>query len=594
MKALMINKRIIALIAWATGSIIFSSCQKVLDVQNLGQVGETTAWSDPSSINVLVNYIYTICEPDNFAKGFSGTGLPGAFRYAEGVVADEARPSITYIGRTNGLNNGLSFNLDRCPFWEWNYGAIRQCNDFLEKINKNYVLPAGAIQTKIDQRNAMIGQVQFFRAYEYWRMVEIYGGVPIVDKVLNAGDSALYNPRNSQEECFQFIINNLKTAASLLPLKYSGTDVGRITKGAALALLSRILLFRASPMYNSSNAQYWKDASDAAKAVMDLGVYSLYDKFGRWFFDKTNPENIWQINFIQAKREHGWDAANFPNSVAIGDAVGACPSEELVEAFPMANGKAITDPLSGYDPTDPYINRDPRLKATVLCNGDTLAGVQPIWSYVSSGSNTPTNYMYTIDGYEQPYSTSTGYFMNKAMDARLVQASPRIYNYGIGSYSDWIEIRYAEVLMNYAEAENELGNINNAYTQLIAIRQRAGIQAGADGNYGIPSGLTQDGMRAFIQNERFIEFAFENKRYWDLRRWKLAGTILNRPTHSMKITKLTNTPRTANGSDYSFQVVINDNDVTYPPSFQDKFYFLPLPQDQLLLNPRMDQNPLWK
>jgi hypothetical protein len=594
MKVSMIKKHITALIVLAIGGIIFSSCKKVLDIQNQGQVSDDVIWSDPASINVLVNYIYTISEPDHFAKGFSGTGLPGAFRYAQGVIADEARPSITYIGRTNGLNNGLSFNLDRCPFWEWNYGAIRQCNDFLEKIDLNYVLPGDAPQPAIDQRNTMIGQVRFFRGYQYWRMVQLYGGVPIVDKVLNAGDSALYAPRNTQEECYQFIINDLKTAASLLPNKYTGQDVGRITKGTALALLSRVQLFRASPMYNDANPQFWKDASDAALSVINLGVYSLYDRFGQWFFDKTNPENIWQINFEQSRREHGWDAANFPNSVAIGDAVGACPTQELVEAFPMNNGKAITDPSSGYDPADPYINRDPRLKATVLCNGDTLAGVQPIWSYVSSGSNTPTNYLYTIDGFEQPYSTSTGYFMNKAIDGRLVRASPRIYNYNKGSYSDWIEIRYAEVLMNYAEAENELGNIENAYTQLKAIRKRAGIQPGGDGNYGIPAGLTQEGMRAVIQNERFIEFAFENKRYWDLRRWKLAGTVLNRPTHSMKITKLANTPRSPRGSDYNFQIVVNGNDVTYPPSYQDKFYFLPLPQDQLLLNPRLQQNPLWK
>ncbi|HEX3934954.1 MAG TPA: RagB/SusD family nutrient uptake outer membrane protein, partial [Puia sp.] len=149
-------------------------------------------------------------------------------------------------------------------------------------------------------------------------------------------------------------------------------------------------------------------------------------------------------------------------------------------------------------------------------------------------------------------------------------------------------------LMNYAEAENELGNIQDAYTQLIALRQRAGIQAGSDGKYGIPAGLSQSQMRTFIQNERFIEFAFENKRYWDLRRWKLASTVLNQVTHSMLITKLAKTPRTANGSDYSFQVVINDNDKTYPPSFQDKFYFLPLPQTQLLLNPKLAQNPLWQ
>jgi hypothetical protein len=226
-------------------------------------------------------------------------------------------------------------------------------------------------------------------------------------------------------------------AANLLPSSWTGNDQFRITKGAAWALLGRILLYRASPMYNTANnTSYWQDAADASKKVLDSTSYALYGQFGRWFFDKTNPESIWQVDFSYPLRQHGWDAANVPNVPwAIGDAVATCPTEELVEAFPMLNGKAITDPSSGYKAGDPYASRDPRLRATVIVNGDFF-GQNPqvnngnpfqLWSYVG-GNN----------GYSESsnYNTSTGYYLRKAMDTTLFSAVPRIYNYGSGSSSN--------------------------------------------------------------------------------------------------------------------------------------------------------------
>lgn len=261
----------------------------------------------------------------------------------------------------------------------------------------------------------------------------------------------------------------------------------------------------------------------------------------------------------------------------------------------MLNGKAITDPASGYNPTDPYTNRDPRLRATAVVNGDVFganpqvnngAGVQ-MWLYVG-GEN---GYTTANEG-----MTSTGYLMRKAMDTTLLSAVPRIYNYGSGSSSNWVEIRLAEVMLNYAEAQNELGNTAPAYTYIQQIRQRAGIQPGADGSFGIPAGMNTADMRTFIQNECFIELAFENKRYWDLKRWNLAATVLSKPTHAMVITKITpaSAPPTANASDYTFDpTVVNGCDAAFPPSFLPKFYFLPLPQAQLQLNSNLAQNPLW-
>lgn len=569
-----------------------TSCKKVLDVKNVSEVSQDDIFNDPQAIQVAINYIYALAEPDNYAGSYPNAGN---FRYLVGRITDEGRPSVTYLGATNGINNGVSFTVDSSPFQLWSYGTIRQINDLLEKINNLYVLPAGTSQDKVDQRNNLIGQLKFWRAYRYWRMVQIYGGVPIVDKVLSENSPELYAPRNTQEECFQFIKKDLEEASSLLSI--GAKQRGMITKGAALGLLSRVLINRASPLYNPSNIQqYWKDASIASKALIDLNAgYSLGSQsdFGQWYFNKDSKETIWQVEFVKGKKEHGFDAANHSWFQLQGDGVNICPTQELVEAFPMLNGKAITDPTSGYNFNDPYVNRDPRLKVTVITNGDKDSFDNlPTYTYLSQGNDVAGNYLYNPNQLNGFYATGTGYYLRKGMDKRLLQGKD--YNYGRGSYSNWIEMRLAEIMINYAEAENEIGNTAAAYPILRQIRQRAGIQPGTDGNYGVPMGLSVTDMRAFLQNERFIEFAFENKRYWDLRRWKLAETVLSRPTHCISIVKKANTPPTANGSDYTYSVITSSHDSSFPPVFLEKFYFLPLPKAQLQLNPKLEQNALWK
>ncbi|MBO9673115.1 MAG: RagB/SusD family nutrient uptake outer membrane protein [Sphingobacteriaceae bacterium] len=566
-----------------------TSCKKVLDVKNISAIDQGDVWSDPAAMQLLVNVIYANAEPEGFGTGYSNLGR---INFAMGAMSGEGRPSYEFLGWTNGPVNGISFNVASAPFQRWSYSTIRLCNDFLTKIETLY--PAQTSNAEI--RNNLIGQVKFFRAFLYWRMIQIYGGVPIVDKVLNESSPELYGARNTMEECFQFVIKDLKEAGRLLPLNVGSGNRGRITRGAALGLLSRVLIYRASPMYSPTpNTQYWQEASDAAKAVLDLNVYSLNNvAFGSWFLNKDNAETIWQVEFVKGKRMHGWDASQMANiPFAVGDAVNTCPTQELVDAFPMNNGKAITDATSGFNPNDPYVNRDPRLRATVVTNGETFGGI-PVYSFVSEGANVATNFKYNPNGLGMSYGTGTGYFMRKAMDESLVTATPREYNYGTGSYTNWVEMRLAEIMLYYAEAENELGRTAPAYDIIGKLRARAGIAAGTGNTYGIPLGLSKEDMRIAIQNERFIELAFENKRYWDLKRWKLAEVVLNAPTHVAVITKKNNTPLTSNGTDYTYRYEVSRHDISFPPVFQQKYYYLPIPQSQILLNPKLEQNPLWK
>ncbi|WP_343556363.1 RagB/SusD family nutrient uptake outer membrane protein [Sphingobacterium sp.] len=583
-----IYKRWLILSAVLAPSIVPISCTKVLEVENLAEVSQDNIWNDPQAIQILLNNIYRLAEPDNYSGSYPNAGR---FRHLVGCITDEGRPSVTYLGTTNGINNGVSFTVDSSPFQLWSYNTIRQINDILKNIETSFILPSGSSQDKVDERNNLIGQAKFFRAYLYWRMVQIYGGVPIVDKVLDENSPELMAPRNTMEECFQFIKKDLEEASIFLPIKASMR--GMITKGAALGLLSRVLINRASPLYNpTNNIQFWKDASIPAKQLIELGEYSLGTQadFGQWYFNKDSKETIWQIEFVLGKREHGFDAANHSWFQLQGDGVNICPTQELVDAFPMANGKLIGESGSGYNPNDPYINRDPRLYATVITNGDASFGGTPIYTYLSEGSEVSGNYKYNPNQLNGFYATGTGYYLKKGMDARLLVT--KNYNYGRGSYSNWIEMRLAEIMLNYAESENEQGNTAIAYDILHQLRKRAGIASG-NGNYGIPLGMSSLQMREYLQNERFIEFAFENKRYWDLRRWRLSEEVLSKATHCISIKKKNNTPPTSNGADYTFTVVTSSHDQSFPPIFLEKFYFLPLPKNELQLNPNLKQNPLW-
>src|SRR5690606_11149218 len=213
---------------------------------------------------------------------------------------------------------------------------------------------------------------------------------------------------------------------------------------------------------------------------------------------------IFSVQFLKTLREHGWDSWAMPDSRSRQDASRRSPVQEFVDAFEMKNGKSIDDPTSGYDPADPYANRDPRFDATLIVNGSVF-GFQglPVYTYVGGA-----------DGINIPYQTVTGYLMRKGTDE-----TNQDYYGGSGSDQNWIELRFAEVLLNYAEAQNEAlaAPAQTVYDAVEKIRERAGLN-----HYQLPAGLTKEQMREKIRHERYIELSFEQKRYWDLRRWKTA------------------------------------------------------------------------
>jgi hypothetical protein len=382
----------------------------------------------------------------------------------------------------------------------------------------------------------------------------------------------------------------------------TGQDYGRASKGACLALKARVLLYAASPLFNGTtlvteagagtggtvdpalvgyptgDPKRWQLAEDAATAVIGSGAYTLNTTpaanvttagggFQGLFTQRVNTEYIFE--FMRPDNTE-LESLFLPPSRAGGN--GAFPNQGMVDAFPMANGKLITDPTSGYDPTNPYNNRDPRLNYSIihdqtvllvrLGNG-TTNGSAPVNIFIG-------NYNGNVTGQDAvKQGTPTGYYNNKMLDPNSVAAT-LIFN----SHRVIPLMRYAEILLDYAEAANEYeGPTALVYQSINAVRQRAGLNP-----YQLPAGLSKDDMRTYIQNERRIELAYEEHRFWDVRRWKIAMQTENIQAKGMEVDR--------NGS----TVAYNQFNVT-KHNFRPAMYLWPFPLSETGKSPSLVQNP---
>jgi hypothetical protein len=525
------------------------------------------------------------------ARRFNNTGLDAACDESEPV----SDPLIfTYIISSGGVN---SSNADKNT-WSTVFTMVRAANIFMK--NKD------SIPVTTETRDYWTGQVRFLRAWYLQMLLKHYGGIPLIgDKIYNEGEK-IDEPRSSYEACVNYIAGELDAAAATLPASYLTNSVNeiRVTKGTALAAKARLLLYAASPLFNSgaraddpdhlltyaaADNERWKKASDAAKAVINLGVYNLYSTSTTPFYtfflqNKPQPEHIlvyWQ-NVSTSNNFYVENSANPSSRGTTNGYVGVkyFPTQELVDEFDMINGMRITDPASGYPGMgdDMYKNRDPRLGYTVHYNGSLRnmgsLGNQPVNTYtgvVPTGNAAVTSAL--VDGMYTANGTKTGYFRYKMCN-----------NVGVGGgselYRPWVVMRYAEVLLNAAEATNEYyGPTSEIYDWLKLIRTRAGILPGVNGMYGLKVGMTKEEMREAIRHERRVELAFEEHRFWDIRRWKIAQQTENGETHGMEIT------RAANGT-FSYRVIPVRKHV-----FTEAMYFWPIPQSEIVKSPALIQNP---
>lgn len=571
---------------------ILSGCKKdFLDQKALTAVNETAVFADSTKSLGMVNSIYSNLGVSFNARRFNNTGLDAACDESEPI----SDPTIyTYLISSGGINPS---NVDK-GLWTTVYRVVRACNLFLRNRDSIPVTAA--------TRDYWVGQVRFLRAWYLFTLVKHYGGIPMIgDEVFNDGDK-IDIPRSSYETCVNYIIQELDEAAALLPASYSTGNVNqiRLTKGSALAVKARLLLYAASPLFNSGarsddpehflsyttvDNERWKKASDAAKAVIALNVHSLYTTgttpFYTLFLQNTPvPEHV-LVYWQPVTTSNNFYVENSANPQSRGTTNGYAgvkyfPTQELVNEFDMQNGLRITDAASGYPGMgdDMYKNRDPRLTYSIHYNGSRRnmgsLGDQAVNTYtgvIPTGNAAATSA--SVDGIYTSTGTKTGYFRYKMCN-----------NFGVGGgselYRPWVVMRYAEVLLNAAEATNEYyGPSTEIYDWLKLIRSRAGITPGANGLYGLKAGMTKDEMREAIRHERRVELAFEEHRYWDIRRWKIAPQTENAETHGMEIT------RAADGK-FSYRTIVVRKHV-----FTDAMYFWPIPQSEIVKSPALIQNP---
>jgi hypothetical protein len=605
-------KRILYLLLAAVVLNGTASCKKdFLDLKPQDAYSDETVWQDPALVQTFVNNIYL-----GIPHGFSNimmSSMADETMYNADFGSSNITKSLVTPSDYSIFDEGFwSGNRQRLMGWTMVYKFVRPANMFFEKID---AVPF----TNEEDRNRMKGEVHFLRAYLYHNLVSMYGGVPIITKSYGLNDDFKVE-RNTYEDCINFIIKELDSAAQQLPLSYTGANIGRATKGAALALKARVLLYAASDLYNSDaswaggfankalvgyvggdRTARWQAAKDAAKAVMDLNMYSLYmpnpasaqdaiNNYSNIFLQKGTPEDIF-LRYFTAKIDENWDGYNpglYNNPNGWHGWGSNTPIGQMVDAYEKVDtisNIAVARPFSwsnASDKANPYQNRDPRFYASILYDGAKwrprqadAVGRDPIGivqtGYYEKPDGTVIPGLDTRNGPLEDWNgTYTGYYMRKFID-------PSVNAQYDKQEQPWRYIRYTEVLLNYAEACLGLGQEAEALTVLNQIRKRAAMPD-----------ITESGAPLIdrYRNERRVELAFEDHRYFDVRRWMIAPNAYEDATG---VDIRHKTDASGNNVLSTTYTVINAQDREWNP----RFYLFPIKLDEINRNDKLVQNPLY-
>jgi len=457
---------------------------------------------------------------------------------------------------------------DIVNIWSREYNGINITNMMLSKLAVvPWTTPQAA--TRIE------GEMRFLRAFFYFELIKRFGGVPIMDKVYGVNDDIDF-PRASYTDCVNFILADIEKAEAQLPKAedLALSENGRATIGAAKALKTRVLLYAASPLNNESNdLGKWAKAAAAAKEVMDLGTYSLQSTYKDILNVTSSPEYIMMKVRTTRPNTDGKiiDFAQSPGSSGQNGQMN--PTQNHVDLYEMTNGKAITDPTSGYDPQKPYTNRDPRMTWNVIYNDETYQSRKiEMWSQVNANGTVTYGRDYNANNI---IYTATRYYCRKMW--------PEVYINKVAgaTYINFLFFRYAEILLNYAEAQNEaVGPDASVYAAINQIRARGDVNMP-----GLAAGLSQAAMRDAIRHERAVELAFEDHRWYDIMRWKRGPEIVAQPIYAMNVVK------NVNGSFTYTRVVMPSN---YQKVFKDYMHKYPIPRSEIYKSKgNLVQNPGW-
>ena len=590
---------------------IVTSCQdEILDKTDLSGLDERI-WDDESSATLYLNKVYAVVMP-TFPNMRSASTIPTAMHH----VSDENNTGDTRaLFGTLGEDNITDFY--GASKKNNAYGYIRRINVVLEGVDRG-AMPG-------DARGRVKGQAYFLRAWVYFQLVKLYGGVPIVSKTQDWQEDDLNVARNTTKACFEFIEADLDSAASMLENGIPATqttDRGRITKDIALAVKGRVLLYRASPQFNpNGDEDRWQKAYQANKkayeTLLNTGA-ALYASYENVLTDESgsNREVLLIRSFSGATEESNVansyeQAVRPPSDKNGGGNASFLPTWELVKAYPMTDGKPGMingEPANGFDTIMYWQNRDPRFEATIAWNGCS-------WPLSNQSERKQWTYSGALSG---DGNTSTGFYSRKYVSANLLS------NESKQGKSDWVEMRLAEVMLNLAECANAIGKTDEALSMLESIRKRAGI-TNTDGHYGLSGDMvSRSAMDEAIMHERQIELAFEGKRYDDLRRTHRFHLLNGKTRHGLKVrvnssTMVNDQPLTAsileqedaNGIrlrdkiDLDLEdeyltyftpelVEIDRNDATsYAINFRENYYFYAIPSPNLEKNTALEQTLGW-
>jgi len=506
-----------------------------LDRKPLNIISDSDVWESEQLIDINLAALYNAI-PMGFAGNPHLANLTDESSYHE----EDAVGVSNYGNHFYALNPGM-------------YSWIRKANYFIQRI-KTATIP----EARIKEYSA---ESRFIRAYYYFDLVKKYGGMPIIEEVQTFDNNleALQVPRNKEDDVYGFILKELDAAITDLPDSRNANNANRATKMVAQALKSRTMLFAGSiAKYGtvqldglagipaSKANSYFTESMKASKAVMESNIFGLYDKlynpaskagdpvknYQDIFLDKGNKEIIFQKAYSFPDKTHSWDNLNIPEGFTTNQGSSITPLLELVESYEYIDGTPGTLNVEGLEfdsPDDLYKNKDPRFTASVFRSGTPYIGravqiYRGIYDtdgklYDSESVPFPKDPSVMQVGIDGPFPTGnytkTGFYIRKITNNTKAIVEPKF------SDQNYIEIRYAEILLNYTEAALELRtNLPEALAAINLIRNRAGIKL------LVASELTMDRLR----NERKVELAFEDKRFWDIRRWRI-GTNLFKNTY---------------------------------------------------------------
>jgi len=571
------------------------SCNDFLNEPPLDRITESDVWSDK---DLMDTYIYQIYEnmPWDYLKDFGGGAGYGAHRDA---LSDLAMSTYSWTPANNTLRPGKWGTVNNSwPLDWWGYFNLWKINYSIENLQD-----LGEDVLSTEERDNRLGEMYFMRAYAYFAMVKRYGGVPIILEPQDpetTPEEEYFPERNSEEEVYNQVLTDAQLAFDLLPHRWTAFK-GRAPRWAAKALESRAALYAASiAKYgevqldglvgipaSTANA-YYQVSFDASRELINEGGYTLFnaypdpaENYYHLFVDETDDESIFVKVWLPYEKGHSYDLYNTPYSYRVDWGSSMSPTKGLMDSYEiLSTGKLPNDSGSGFNPSLPFDNRDPRFKGTLLTNGDMFQGsaIETWYATLKDGEiDAEPGTGKGKDGLGiHPDATKTGAYVRKYLNDG---SSPLlIQQYYSGQ--DCILFRLGEIYLNAAEAAFELGREVEARDYIEPVRSRAGLTM--DLRLDNLSGMD---LRDRLRNERKIELAFEDNRYWDVRRWRIAEEALSVQTFGLRSLR-----NISNIGDVSFiyDVIFAENEKM---KFEPNHYVLPIGQDRVNNNSKLLENP---